>query len=224
MITDEHIRLFTRFLCLCENDSGSPEVDYRAVYRYKDGNGGRRQVTLGMGFTEDGGNLGKVLDAYFANGGTSAELKSKRGQVGKGALAADQAFCSALSKAGAESPMKRAQDKVFKDAYLGPAIAWAEREGFTLPLSYAIAVDSFLHSGRMSPHLRDKFSEPTPRNGGNEQIWMRSYCTQRMAWFKRSAGPLGTCVFRPKFFLEQMKANNWGFSCPLRIAEKGKIC
>jgi hypothetical protein len=53
---------------------------------------------------------------------------------------------------------------------------------------------------------------------------MRSYCTQRMAWFKRSAGPLGTCVFRPKFFLEQLKANNWGFSCPLRIAEKGKIC
>jgi len=224
MITDEHVRLFTRFLCLCENDSGLPEADYRAVYRYRDGNNSRRQVTLGMGFTEDGGNLSKVIDAYLANGGSSTELRTKRGQIGKGVLAGDQSFCSALSKAGAESAMTNAQDKVFREAYLNPAIAWAEREGFTLPLSYAVAVDSFLHSGQMSKHLRAKFNEPTPGNGGNEIIWMRSYCTQRKAWFERSAGPLGTCVFRPKFFLEQMAANNWGFNCPLRIAEKGRIC
>lgn len=224
MITDEHIRLFTRFLCLCENDSGSPEVDYRAVYLYKDGNGGRRQVTLGMGFTEDGGNLGKVLDAYFANGGTDAELKAKRGKIGTGTLAGDDAFCRALSAAGKESAMQRAQDKIFRDAYLAPAIGWAEREGFNQPLSYAVAVDSYLHSGKMSQHLRDKFSETTPRVGGDEKAWMRAYCRERLAWFKRSTGPLRTCVFRPKFFLEQMDVGNWSFSCPLRIAEKGKIC
>jgi len=224
MITDDHIRLFTRMLCLFENDSGSPEMDYRSVYRYKDGNNGRRQVTLGVGMTEDGGNLGKVLDAYFAEGGSVSELKGKRSKVGRGTLANDQAFCVALSKAGATTAMQRAQDKVFREEYLNPAIEWAEREGFTLPLSYAVAVDSFLHSGQMSRHLRARFSEPTPRNGGSEQAWMRSYCIQRMAWFERSAGALGTCVFRPKFFLEQMAANNWGFTCPLRIEEKGKIC
>ena len=225
MITDEHVRLFTRFLCLCENDSGLPEADYRAVYRYKDGNNNRRQVTLGMGFTEDGGNLGKVIDEYFANGGSNAELRAKRGQIGKGVLAGDQSFCSALSKAGAESAMTRAQDTVFKDAYLGPAFAWAEREGFRLPLSYAITVDSFLHSGQMSKHLRAKFNEPTPRSGGRESMWMESYCQARKHWFATtSRNDLRTCVFRPKFFLEQIAANNWSFSCPLRIAEKGRIC
>jgi hypothetical protein len=224
MITEEHIRLFNRFLNLCENDNGSPENDYKSVYRYRDGNGGRRQVTLGKGFTEDGGNLARVLEAYFANGGNSAELKAKRSKVGAGTLASDDAFCKALSAAGAEPAMQRAQDKVFRDAYLGPAIAWAEREGFNQPLSYAVAVDSYLHSGKMSQHLRDRFSEVTPRAGGDEKAWMRAYCRERMAWFQRSTGPLKTCVFRPKFFLEQMDAGNWSFSCPLRIAEKGKIC
>jgi hypothetical protein len=37
-----------------------------AVYIYADGKNGRKQVTLGVGFTEDGGNLEKVLNSYMS--------------------------------------------------------------------------------------------------------------------------------------------------------------
>ena len=224
MITTDHIRLFNRFLNLCENDNCSPENDYKSVYRYKDGNNNRRQVTLGKGFTEDGGNLGKVLDQYFISGGTSEVLKSQIPNVGRGVLAGDMDFCKALSAASSEQAMKDAQDRVFLAAYLNPALAWAQREGFKLPLSYGVAVDSYLHSGKMSAPLVASFAEKTPAHGGDEKRWMIAYLNARKAWFTRSTGDLHTCIFRPKFFLGEIAQGNWNFDCPMTIPEKGKIC
>ncbi len=224
MIPDETVRLINRFLNLCENDNGSPENDYGTVYRYKDGNNKRRQVTLSKGFTEDGGNLRKVVDLYLRKGGQSAVLKSRVDKIGRGVLADDAEFVKALSKAASESVMREAQDEVFRTAYLNPALAWAASRGFAEPLSYAITVDSFLHSGRMTPFLVNSFAERPPSMGGDEQAWMRAYCEARLAWFQRAAGALRTCVFRPSFFLAQMEANNWSFACPLRLPGKGTIC
>ena len=80
MIDDaDFIQRVSWMLNLFENDNGKKETDYRTVYRYHDGNGKRRQVTLGRGFTEDGGNLRKVVDAYLANGGMSDVLRAKAG-------------------------------------------------------------------------------------------------------------------------------------------------
>jgi hypothetical protein len=37
VITPEQIRIFCRILNAFENDSGSPETDYKSVYVYSDG-------------------------------------------------------------------------------------------------------------------------------------------------------------------------------------------
>ena len=223
MIDAGTLRNISRFLNLAENDNGSPETDYKSVYRYRDGNGGRRQVTLGRGFTEDGGNLRKVIDTYIRNGGKSDVLKSRADKIGRGVLADDAEFVKALSAAAEEKAMRDAQDEVFSNAYIAPALAWGERNGFKLPLSFAIICDSFLHSGRMTPSLINSFAERTPVNGGSEKTWMYRYCQARQSWFTRSTGPLRTCVFRPAFFLAQMDANNWSFTAPMKVPGKGTI-
>ncbi len=224
MVDDALRDKICRFLNLAENDNGKAETDYATVYTYRDGNGGRRQVTLGRGFTEDGGALKKVVTAYLANGGKSGVIEQAANQIGHGTLAVDAGFKKALSAAANEAAMQQAQDSVFDAVYLAPAFAWAESRGFQLPLSMAIAADSFLHSGKMSQHLVNSFEERPPVSGGDERAWMKAYTEARLAWFVRSTGLLKTCQFRPDFFLEQMRADNWAFQCPLNVKTKGSIC
>lgn len=212
-------------LNLFENDSGKKENDYRTVYRYADGNGGRRQLTLGRGFTEDGGALKKVVDRYMQKGGTNTVILSKRLSIGKGNLVNDSAFIKALAGEWQNPAMRDAQDEVFVEVYLRPAIEYANKQGFTLPLSIAVCVDSFLHSGRMTPALVNSFPERSPARGGDERAWIRAYCNSRLNWFTNtSRAILRTCKFRPRFFLAQIRADNWDFNCPLVIPEKGRIC
>ncbi len=211
-------------LNLFENDNGSKFTDYKSVYRYNDGNGQRKQITLGRGFTEDGGNLRKVVDLYVSKGGKSSILKDNAAKIGKGVLVGNTEFIKALRDASAEEVMQSAQDTIFTAVYLQPALDWAHVNGFDTLLSNAVVVDSFLHSGAMTSWLVKAVTEQRPSKGGNEKVWIKQYCEGRQAWFKRSSGPLGTCVFRPKFFLAQMSAGNWDFKCPLNIPEKGTIC
>ena len=220
----DFVRKVTRFLNLCENDSGSPDTDYRTIYRYKDGNDKRRQITLGRGFTEDGGSLRKVVARYVQKGGKSKVLANNLEKIGKGVLVTNTEFITALRDASAEQEMKDAQDEIFREVYLDPAVDWATRQGFTEPTSIAVVVDSYLHSGQMTPKLVQSFAEHTPKNGGSEHKWMQSYCEARLAWFTRVTTILHTCMFRPRFFLGLMNAGNWSFDCPLKVPEKGSIC
>ena len=63
--------LILRVLNVAETDH--PDGKPYAVYVYADGKNGRKQVTLGVGFTEDGGNLEKVLNSYIAKKGAFAD-------------------------------------------------------------------------------------------------------------------------------------------------------
>lgn len=225
MITKENIKIFSRFLNLCENDSGNPETEYNKIYLYKDGNNNRRQVTLARGFTQDGGNLWKVLERYTSKGGEYSKFFSKyKTKMKDSNLWQDKEFLSNLVKAGSEKVMKDSQDEIFNEVYLQPALDWAEDNGFKEILSVGVIVDSFLHSGRMTPFLMQKFPERKPSSGGNEKKWIKSYLTERLAWFKRSSDPLHTCMFRPQFFLDEISKNNWELKCPLTLKGKGKIC
>lgn len=225
MIDPNEFNIYSRFLNLCENNSGSPETEYDVIYLYKDGNNKRKQVTLARGFTQDGGNLWKVIQRYIDKGGLLSKFFSGYKSKMKNAdLWADKTFLSNLVKAGQEKVMKQAQDEIFEEVYLFPALKWADKNGFKTVLSKCVIIDSYLHSGQMTPFLIKKFSEKTPTYGGNEKKWITSYLSERLLWFKRSTGLLKTCVFRPHFFLEEIKKNNWSLNCPLTVKGKGKIC
>ncbi len=224
MISDQTIDTINKFLSVCENDSGSNATDYRTIYLYHDGNNDRRQVTLGRGFTDDGGSLKKVILAYIGKHGVhSDEFSSRLSQFGKGTLDDDKVFLKLLGLAAEEQVMKDSQDEVFKEVYLNPALKWASDNGFTTNLSNCVVVDSFLHSGRMTPFLMQRFPEKKPGAGGNEHKWIKSYCEERLAWFTRDKGLLHTCMFRPRFFLDQIERNNWDLLCPLKL-KGSKVC
>lgn len=223
--TKELLNLYSRMLNLFENDSGSAETEYNKIYLYNDGNNDRKQVTLSRGFTQDGGNLWKVLERYISKKGQlSTFFSGYKKKMSDGKLWQDKVFIKNLVTAGSEQVMKEAQDEIFNEVYLGPAIDWAEDNGFKENLSLGVIIDSFLHSGQMTPFLMQKFAERKPSSGGDEKKWIKSYLTERLAWFKRVSGPLHTCMFRPDFFLGEIKKDNWIFNCPLVIKTKGKIC
>lgn len=224
-ITPEVLRIYSRMLNLFEQDSGSPETEYNVIYLYKDGNNGRRQTTLTRGFTDDGGNLKKVVLLYIQKQGLLSDLFKKRlPAFGKGTLPTDKEFLQALVKAGNEQAMKDAQDEVFQSAYVQPALDWAERYGIKTPLGVGVVVDSFLHSGTVPEWLCKRFQAARPASGGTESTWIAAYLNERLAWFTRSTGLLHTCTFRPLFFLDQVKNGNWDLNCPLVVRTKGKIC
>jgi chitosanase len=223
-MTSDKVRLFERVLNVFENDSGSPETDYKSIYIYRDGKNKRRQVTLARGFTDDGGNLKKVVERYIQKDGKLKDLMSKRlDKFGRGVLVEDKDFINGLIAAAVEPAMQQAQDEVFKEVYLNPALVWAEDHGFTLPLSVGVVVDSYLQSGAMLGWLMKKFPDKKPDEGGDEKTWIISYLQARLEWFQRVGGALHNTVYRPKFFLSEIKRGNWQFDCPI-TCNGSKIC
>lgn len=205
------IRLIARMLNAFENDNASPETNYGAIYIYHDGNGNRRQITLGRGFTADGGNLKKVIDRYITKGGARADDFRNHQAL----LPDDQELLSLLHRASTEQAMRDAQDEIFTEVYLQPAFDWANRHGFVLPLSVAVIADSYLHSGGMLQFLMTRFPESKPDNGGDEKAWIEAYVTVRHDWLRSKGKPLSNTLYRPDFFKDQIAADNWNFNPPL---------
>lgn len=214
-----------RMLNVFENDSGSPESDYTSIYLYKDGNNNRRQVTLGRGFTDDGGNLKKVVERYIKKGGKYADnFKKYLNSFGKGILDDDRDFLKLLVLSGKEDQIMRdAQDEIFDEKYWNPAEDFFNDNKFTLPLSLAVILDSYLHSGSILLFLRKRFPASVPLRGGNEKDWINQYVKVRRSWLKSKGKPLSNTLYRPDFFLSEIKKSNWNFNCPL-IANDRKLC
>lgn len=212
-MTPEFLRLVCRYLNAVENDSASPETDYRSVYLYNDGPGNRKQVTLGRGFTQFGGSLGMVLRRYIAKYGASSPLfqDALATRFSSASLALDTRFVAALKGASTEQAMREAQNEVFDEVYLAPALRWAADRQFVLPLSNAVIVDSFLHSGGILDFLMKRFPESKPVAGGNEQSWIKAYVRTRHEWLTSKGKPLSNTTYRMEFFEQQIIHGNWAF-------------
>jgi chitosanase len=210
----KYIDFIRRIISVAE--TGQAEWDPASVYIYKDDNRfkpPRKQVTLSIGFTEGGGNLLRLLEHYeILNGVFAAQFAPYLPTMGRGeSLASDPEFIALLKKAGKEDPlMTQAQQEMFDRVYMAPAFAWADRYGFTLPLSYLVITDSFLHSGSMLDFLMDRFAEPKPANGGDEKKWINDYTTERRKWLANHSNKiLNNTVYRPDCFLTEIKRSNW---------------
>lgn len=206
-----------RFLNHCENNSCKPETEYNKIYLYFDGPKDIRQVTLARGYTECGGALWKVFEKYKQSGGEYGDrLLSYKSQSGKQTLPYNKEFLKLIVDLGTTDELfKSAQDKVFDELYWNKGLKVFNDGNFKLTLSLAVIQDSILHSGSILSFLTNRFKEPKPSNGGDEKTWISEYCQARYNWLANGKGYLPNTAFRPKFFLNQIKTNNWDFSGPI---------
>jgi chitosanase len=73
-----------------------------------------------------------------------------------------------------------------------------------------VIADSFLHSGSMLQSLMAKFPEKKPKEGGNEQVWIKAYLRARHDWLKNhSSKILNGTVYRADCYLNEIARDNW---------------
>ncbi len=206
------VSFIRRILSVAE--TGKAEWNPSSVYIYADDNRynpARKQVTLSIGFTENG-NLKKVLERYIIKGGKlMASFAGYLPTLGSPpSRAGDEKFIGLLKEAGKETVMVEAQMECFEEFYLGPAFKWAKQNGFALPLSYLVIADSFLHSGSMLGFLMSSFPEKKPAAGGDEKVWIRDYLAARKKWLAGHSNKIlqGT-VYRANCFIAELTRDNW---------------
>jgi len=196
-------------------ESGSPQGNYAAIAILKDGPHKERQVTYGRSQTTEYGNLHELIEMYVKAGGIYSEaLRPYLAKIEVTPLADDATFKQLLRDAGKKDPvMRQTQDSFFDTRYFAPAMAWAETNGFTLPLSALIIYDSFIHSGSILGFLRKRLPASPPAAGGNEQDWITQYVNARHDWLANHENKIlrGT-IYRTTCFKAEIARANWDLS------------
>jgi chitosanase len=207
------VALIRRVLSVAETDE--PEWDPASVFIYSDGNQGRKQCTLSIGFTADGGNLLKVLERYVDQKGVFAvQMAPYIMALRNGDPGIEPNFVGLLKTAGREDPLfSQVQKDAFDDIYLGPAFQWAKEHGLALPLSFLVVADSFLHSGSVLMSIRNLFTEKTPSFGGDEKTWVLKYTEERRHWLAVNYRKiLHSTVYRCDCFIREIARDNWSLA------------
>ena len=214
------MNLTDRQKSICEQvinvfESGSPQGNYSTISIYRDGPHRERQVTYGRSQTTEYGNLQELIEMYVDAGGLfSDQLRTYLDRIGVIPLADDLQFRQLLRNAGKSDPvMRRVQDEFFDLRYFRPAMAWADANGFTLPLSALVIYDSFIHSGSILGFLRKRFPESPPAKGGKEKTWIAEYVETRRSWLANHENTiLQKTVYRPHCFQNEIARGNWDLS------------
>lgn len=204
---------------------GSKDTTVGKIYIYKDGPNNIRQITLDWGITEYG-NLRKLIELYIQYDGIYADkFKPFVSKIGVKSLVNNNEFLILLIKSCKEDQLMRdAENEVYDIAYWDKAYEWFLDNGFNEPLSLAVIMDSYIHSGGILGFLRNKFNENVPSNGGNEKEWIKQYIYARRKWLAgHSRKVLRGTVYRMDFFLKHLASDNWKFNCPIK-AHGVNIC
>ena len=196
-------------------ETGTIHGNYGAISIYRDGPHKIRQITYGRSQTTEYGNLYDLVQLYVdAKGTFSDQLAPYVAKIGFSPLVDDKLFKKLLRDAGRKDPvMQRAQDDFFDKRYFQPAMAWADKNGFSLPLSALVIYDSFIHSGSILYFLRKRFPEMPPTKGGDEKIWIRQYVDVRQDWLaNHQLTILRATIYRTQCFMSEMARDNWDLS------------
>ncbi len=218
MITARQKEIIIQVLNVFE--TGTPAGKYHSITVMADGINRSRQITYGRSQTTEQGNLKTLLEMYVAEGGKYAgELKSYIPAIKVVPLADDMYFRQLLRKSALEDPiMRRTQDSFFDQLYYQPAEQFFLGNGFSLPLSMLVIYDSYIHSGRVPAHLREKFAERVPVNGGAEKAWTAAYVDTRHRWLENHGNLLlRKTIYRTQCFKDQIDNDNWDLSKPLTV-------
>jgi chitosanase len=223
MVDEKTLNRIRNVLTVAEQ--GVQTIPYGKVEVMADGPGGKKQITLSIGFTQYGGNLEKVLRVYVANPNSKygEELSQFTSLMKDPNTVNNSVFKNLLRSAGEEDPiMGKVQEGMFSELYLTPALKWGEKEGFVEPFSYLIICDSYLHSGSIMSSLRNKFSETTPVQGGNEKKWTSQYLNARHNWLTNHTNKLiRASSYRTKYYKELLALDDWQLDAMHTIAMNG---
>lgn len=205
-------------------EQSSTTIKYDAIYKYDDGPNDKKQITVSFGITEYG-NLKTLIKNYcFRNGKHTEEFAPYVQKIGTEALVNDSKFLSILKESCSEDIMKECQEQAYDDMYINPALAFCDKNKLTLPLSKLVVCDSYLHSGSILTSLRNSFTESVPANGGNEKVWIESYCKARKNWLaNHSRTILHNTVYRMDFMLDRIKKGDWELTQSPFVANDVKI-
>lgn len=196
-------------------ESGSAQGNYGTISIYCDGPHKQRQVTYGRSQTTEYGNLHELVEMYVEAGGIYSEaLRPYLEKIEVTPLCDDAQFKQLLRDAGRKDPvMCRTQDAFFDKRYFLPAMAWADNNGFCLPLSALVIYDSFIHSGSILSFLRKRFAEYPPAKGGDEKTWISQYVDTRQNWLANHENRiLRNTIYRTKCFNNEIYRDNWDLS------------
>jgi len=218
----ESISLIKKILLAFEQSSTF--IKYNEVYKYDDGPGDIKQITVSFGITEYG-NLKNLIKTYCYKGGKYGESFNEYiPSIGVKPLAQDTDFINLLKEAGSDPIMQLCQEQAYDSMYITPSLDWCEKNKLTSPLAKLIIADSFLQSGSILSTIRNMFTETLPANGGDEKKWVESYCSARKKWLaNHSRKVLHATVYRMDLMLELIKKEDWNLSQNIYIANDVKI-
>lgn len=203
-------------------ETAKADTNYQDVFVYADGLNRRKQVTLGRGFTEDGGSLKKVIELYleYSYGKYKEELGWYVNKIGQGVLWSNENFKRLLKNCGENDiSFKRCQDLVYDLAYWDKMILYNnEKVGAVLPLTIMILQDSQLHGS--IDLVRKLFKEVPPKDGGDEKEWAAAYCKARRKWWLEHPnnpfrGVEGKGTYRMDTMLDCIRRGNWELNLPI---------
>jgi len=149
-----------------------------------------------------------------ADGIYSGKLAQFADRIGSSPLTNNAEFKQILRDAGRKDPIMQAvQDAFFEKRYFEPAMDWADKNGFALPLSGLVIYDSFIHSGSILWLIRQRFAESPPSAGGREKVWTRDYVIERNKWLKSHHRPaVRKSSYRTEVLIRGIGRDNWDLS------------
>lgn len=203
-----------------------PTANYDQVEVYDEGPGREQVLSYGRMRATELFGLRQLIERYSVlNGIYSKELGSYVDRIGNDELWRDEQFIEYLRKAGQEdSVMRKLQDEFFDMQFLVPAFRWADKNGFTFPLSFWVVGDSYIHSGSIPRTILSQMRIDFPKDGGNEKKWISSYVRLRRKWLdKSSVTSKENNQQRMDFMQEQIKKENWMLDDILHELEEMKV-
>jgi len=191
-------------------EQSSTKIKYKEIYKYDDGPNNIKQITVSFGITEYG-RLKTLIKNYCFKGGIHTnDFLPYTSLIGEQPLVNDENFIKLLKESANDPIMQEAQEEAFDNLYITPAFEFCNKNKMVLPLSHLVIADSYLHSGSILTLLRNRFAEKVPVNGGDEKIWIESYCKERRRWLENhSRKILNKTVYRMDFMLDRIKKGDW---------------
>jgi chitosanase len=200
-------------------ETGKEQGDPSAIAVLDDGAG----VSFGLHqATHQSGSLEAVLREFArlapvhqASALKWAEQLSNRTPGNVVAVGRNAAFKTWLRQAGVTAEMKAAQENVFDENYMNPALAECARCDFVEPLSLAIVYDAYIQGGwakcRDNTNFQHKRAVP-------EKQWITDYLNVRTAYLKGLKSKAAQAsVYRPQAFQALVRTGNWSLKTPFIV-------